>query len=173
VERAYAHAPIMLAHDRRILVVPLEERLQSRTSDLIAWAKTMLRVINQSVRDARAQLHTGHPDIRSYFSDATGATEATTTTPATATVCVILSLIVPSTNVLFLDIRQRLHSAGTRMATLSSDIRHYFYGINSATEIQRIANNTNVHELTNASTGRGLHLPPVRVELFLSTELMR
>jgi hypothetical protein len=59
------------------------------------------------------------------------------------------------------------------MATLSLDIRHYFSGVNSATESQRIANNTNVHELTNFSTGRGLHFPPVRVELFLSTGLMR
>jgi hypothetical protein len=29
VETAYAHAPLMLAHDRRVLDVPLEERLQS------------------------------------------------------------------------------------------------------------------------------------------------
>jgi hypothetical protein len=45
----------MLAHDRRVLDVPLEERLQSRTSELLAWAKTMLPVINRSVRDARTQ----------------------------------------------------------------------------------------------------------------------
>ena len=41
VETAYAHAPLMLAHDRRVLEVPLEERLHSRTSELLAWAKTM------------------------------------------------------------------------------------------------------------------------------------
>jgi hypothetical protein len=57
----------MLAHDRRVLDVPLEERLQSRTSELLAWAKTMLPIINRSVRDARAQLQTGHQDLRSYF----------------------------------------------------------------------------------------------------------
>jgi hypothetical protein len=57
----------MLAHDRRVLDVPLEEGLQSRTSELLAWAKTMLPVINRSVRDARAQLRTGHQDLRSYF----------------------------------------------------------------------------------------------------------
>jgi hypothetical protein len=33
----------------------LQERLYLRTSDLISWAKTMLPVINQSVRDAPAQ----------------------------------------------------------------------------------------------------------------------
>jgi hypothetical protein len=60
VETVYAHGPIMLANDRRVLDVPLAERLQSRTSDLIAWAKIMLPVITQSVRDARAQMHTGH-----------------------------------------------------------------------------------------------------------------
>jgi hypothetical protein len=70
VETAYAHAPLMLAHDRRVLDVPLEERLQSRTTELLAWAKTMLPVINRSVRDARAQLRTGHQDIRSYLSNA-------------------------------------------------------------------------------------------------------
>jgi hypothetical protein len=50
--KAYAHAPSMLAHDRRILDLPLEEQIQSRTSDL---AKTMRSVINQSIRDAGAQ----------------------------------------------------------------------------------------------------------------------
>jgi hypothetical protein len=68
------------ANDRRVLDVLLEERLQSRTSELLAWAKTdktMLPVINQSVRDARAQLHTGHQDIRTYFSKATVAAALT------------------------------------------------------------------------------------------------
>ena len=65
METAYAHASLMLAHDRRVLDVPLEERPQSRTSERIAWAKTILPVINQSVRDAHAQLHTGHQGIRS------------------------------------------------------------------------------------------------------------
>jgi hypothetical protein len=74
----------MLAHDRRVLDVPLEERLQSRMSNLIAWAKTMLTVINLSIRDARAQLHTGDQD-----SDTTVVEPTTTRTPAT---------IIPTTN---------------------------------------------------------------------------
>jgi hypothetical protein len=74
VEMAYSHGPLMLAQDQRVLDVPLEERLQSRTSELLAWAKTMLPAINRSVRDARAQLQTGHQDIRNYFSQATVAT---------------------------------------------------------------------------------------------------
>jgi hypothetical protein len=42
VETAYAHAPLMVAHDRRVLDVPLEIRLQSRISELLVWAKTII-----------------------------------------------------------------------------------------------------------------------------------
>jgi hypothetical protein len=99
VETANAHAPtpIMLAHDRRGLDVPLEER---RISNVIAWAKTMFPVIDQSTRDVCAQLHIGYHDIRIYFSDTTAATEATTTTPANAT-----EPSTARTNVLLLGIR--------------------------------------------------------------------
>jgi hypothetical protein len=34
----------MLAHDRCVLDIPLEERLQSRTSDLFAWTTTIFRL---------------------------------------------------------------------------------------------------------------------------------
>ena len=101
---AYAHAPLMLAHDRRVLDVPLEEILQSRTSKLLAWVKTMLPVMNRSVHDARAQLQTGHQDIRSYFSQATVAT--TDHTAAITTVA-----IPARPNVPLLDTRQRFQSA--------------------------------------------------------------
>jgi hypothetical protein len=101
---AYAHAPLMLAHDRRVLDVPLEERLQSRTSKLLARVKAMLPVINRSVHDARAQLQTGHQDIRSYFSQATVAT--TDHTVAIPTVA-----IPARPNVPLLDTRQRFQSA--------------------------------------------------------------
>jgi hypothetical protein len=82
----------------------------------------MLPVINRSVRDARAQLQTGHHDIRNYFSQATVATPgATSITPP------VTSNARP--NVPRLDIRQRFQSARTRLATISSDIRQYFPGI--------------------------------------------
>jgi hypothetical protein len=42
-QNTHAHAPTILAHDRRVIDAPLEERLHSQTSDLIS-----------SVRDARA-----------------------------------------------------------------------------------------------------------------------
>jgi hypothetical protein len=64
----------------------------------------MLSVISQSVRDAHAQLHTGHQDIRTYFSQATTTTTAHTTTIPTFT--------GPGRpNVLLLDVRQRFQSA--------------------------------------------------------------
>jgi hypothetical protein len=79
-----------------------------------------------TVRDARAQLQTGHQDLRSYFSQATVAT-----TDHTAPTPIVTSPAHP--NVPLLDIRQRFQSARTRMATLSSDIRQYFPGIADST----------------------------------------
>jgi hypothetical protein len=122
VETAYAHVPLMLAHDRRVLDVPLDERLQSRTPGLLSWAKTMLPVINRSVRDARSQKQTGHHDIRSYFSDATVAT-----TDHAENIPTAASPTRP--NVLLLDIRRPFQSAQTRIATISASIRQYFPGI--------------------------------------------
>jgi hypothetical protein len=80
VEIACAHAPFMLAHDRRVLDVTLEERLQSRISELLAWVETMLPVINRYVRDAQAQIRTGHRDIRDFFSRAPAVTTVHTAT---------------------------------------------------------------------------------------------
>jgi hypothetical protein len=126
--RQAAQQRVMLAHDRRVLDVPLAERLQSRTSDLIAWAKSMFPVITQSFRDARAQIHTGHQDIRTYLFGATVAGTATTTTPATATATTTAraSASLP-------EYRQRSQHAQTTIATLSTDIRRFFPGRNSAT----------------------------------------
>jgi hypothetical protein len=95
----------MLTHDRRVLDVPLEERLRSRTSELLACVKTILYVINQGVRDARARLHTDHQDIRTDFFEATVAA-AMATPPVTA------SVTSPArANGLSLDIRQRFQRA--------------------------------------------------------------
>jgi hypothetical protein len=59
----------MLAHDLPIFDIPMEERLiKSRTSDLVAWAKSMFSAIHQSLHDAQEQVHNGHQDIREYFS---------------------------------------------------------------------------------------------------------
>jgi hypothetical protein len=108
VETAYAHAPLVLAHDRRVLDVSREERLQLRNYELLAWAKTMLPVINRSVRDTRAQLYTGHQDIHCLLSKATVATTDTIEATRKAT-------NPARSNVSLLDIRQRFQSARTRM----------------------------------------------------------
>jgi hypothetical protein len=124
-------------------------------------AKTMLPVINRSVRDARAKLRNGHQDLRSYFSKATVATtDCKVATPTVrdaraqlqsghqdlrsyfsqATVATTDHRAATPTvtspdrpNAPLLDIRQRFQSARTRMATLSSDIRQYFPGIAGST----------------------------------------
>jgi hypothetical protein len=57
----------MLAIDRRIFLIPLEERLRSGTSDLEAWNKTMLPTIRLSISEARNQIITGHQDIRTFL----------------------------------------------------------------------------------------------------------
>jgi hypothetical protein len=108
----------------------------------------MLPVINRSLHDARAQLHTGHQDIRRYFPQATVAT--TDHTAATPTVTSQDRSDAP-----LLDIQYRIQSARSRMATLSSDIRQYFPGIaDGATLTHRISANNHVIELTNLITGR-------------------
>ena len=142
VETAYAHAPLMLAHDKRVLDIPLEERLQSRTSELVAWAKSMLPVINRSVRDARDQLRTGHQDIRSSFSQSTvDTTDHTVDRPTvplrarpnvpqvdnTANPATTPTVASPARrfNMSFLTIRQHFQNARIRMATIPSEIRQY------------------------------------------------
>jgi hypothetical protein len=55
----------MLAIDRRMCDIPLEERLQGRTSDIAAWNKTMQPTI--SISEAQKQLCTGHQDIRTFW----------------------------------------------------------------------------------------------------------
>jgi hypothetical protein len=162
----------MTSRDRRALFVLLESRLQSRISDLSAWAKTMLLFINQSVRDARAQLHTGHQDTPTYSSDMTVAAVATTTTPATATATSTARITVH-----LLDFYQRFERARTRIATLSTDIRRFFPSLNSTSSIHRFANNTRIHDLKTFSTGRGVILASdhflMRHTLQVSTTMAR
>jgi hypothetical protein len=121
-EAAQLRVELAYAHDWRVLDVPLEERLQSRTSELLAWVKTMLPVITQSVRDAQAPIRTGHRDIRGFFSRATAVP-----TDHTATIPIDTSSARPIAPAL--DIRQHLQNARTQIATISSVIRQYFPGI--------------------------------------------
>jgi hypothetical protein len=108
----------MLAHDRRIFDIPLDEPLKSRTSDLVAWTKAMFPAIHQSLHDAQEQVYTGHQDIREYFSvsatptgqhmtTATNATEEPTTNNA------------GTRNELF-ALRERLQQARTQLSSTST-----------------------------------------------------
>jgi hypothetical protein len=157
VEMAYVHALIMSAHDWRVLDSPLEKRLRSRTCEVLAWAETTLPIINQSFCDARTQLHTGHQDILTYFSEAIMAPVAIATTLTSATLT-----STARTTVLLLDIRQRFQSARTRMATLSSDIHQFFpqqcHFFPQQCHFNPSLAKTDVHELTSFSTGRGFTL---------------
>jgi hypothetical protein len=83
VRTAYAHSPIMLALDRRIFDIPLEERLQSRISDPVAWITTMFPVIRHRkepsplVTTSIDICRSRHHNIRTYLS--TKASAVTTT----------------------------------------------------------------------------------------------
>jgi hypothetical protein len=118
----------MLAIDRRIFDIPLEERLQSRTSDLVAWTKTMLPTIRLSISEAQNQLRTGHQDIRTYFSD-TAAPERNmnetlaTTTMTTTTATTITDRIGPRQT----DFRQPPQQTRNQPATTSTNIRRPRY----------------------------------------------
>jgi hypothetical protein len=70
--------------DRRIFDITLEERLQSRTSDLVTWTKTMPPVIRH-ISEAREQIRTGHQDIRTYFSNTAAPERTRNATLITAT----------------------------------------------------------------------------------------
>jgi hypothetical protein len=61
------------------------------------WAKTPCPVIHQSIRDAQAQLHTGHQDIRTYSSNAIAAAPTITTTPPTTNTVLLRTFPPPST----------------------------------------------------------------------------
>jgi hypothetical protein len=83
METAYSYGPHVLAHDRRIFDTLLEEQLRMRTPEITAWNTTMSPIINQSIRDAQAQIATGHKDIRAYKIDRTTPPTETTTNAAT------------------------------------------------------------------------------------------
>jgi hypothetical protein len=121
VTMAYAHGRLMLAIDRRIFDTPLEEGLQSLTSDLVAWATSMLPVIRHNISEAQKQLRTSHRDIRTYFSD-TAAPERTmrNVTLATATATTTTTnRIGPRPTA----IRKRPQQTRNQPAMTSTDIR--------------------------------------------------
>jgi hypothetical protein len=121
-------------------------------------AKTMLPIINQSVRDDRAKLHIVHQGIRTYYSDATTAATTTaatttTTTPATAT-----ATSAARSSARFLGVPQRFQRVQTGSSRFTQRYACYFLVAVASLRIHRIENNKHVQELTTFSTGRGVEL---------------
>jgi hypothetical protein len=153
MKMAYTRGPIALALDRRISDIPLDGRLQSRTSNLVAWTKTMLSVIRDSISDARKQLRTGHQDIRTYFSD-TAALERTMN--VTLTTAIVATL--PHTALTLAQPPFARDSADKNPAALTStdirrsrhhDIRTYFSATTAAEPIKN-ATQATTEELTDS-----------------------
>jgi hypothetical protein len=69
-----------------------------------------------SIRDAQAQLHTGHQDIRTYFSNMIEADP--TTTPIVITTALTITTALPQ-NIFH-------YSPYTQLATISTDICWFF-----------------------------------------------
>jgi hypothetical protein len=111
----------MLAHDGRVLDVPSEKIVQPRNADLIAWAKAILRVSHQCVRDALAQVYTGNKDIRTDLSG-TAVVESTTATLPTIKTAPLTS--TARTHVPLLALRKHFRHVRIRIAMLSADITH-------------------------------------------------
>jgi hypothetical protein len=119
-------SPLMLAIDRRIFDIPLEERLQARTSDLKAWTKTMLPIIRISISEAQVHIRTGHQDSRTYFPDTAEPERNMTATPATAT-AMTATITTDRIGPRRTDLRQRPKQKRNRPATTSTSIRRSRY----------------------------------------------
>jgi hypothetical protein len=138
---AYASSLLVLAIDRRI---PLEERLQARTSDLDAWTKTMLPTIRLSISEAQNQIRTRQQDFRTYLSDTAEPERNMNVTLATATAT------TDTTNTdrigpRLTDFRQRPQQTRNQPATTTStnicrsryhNIRNYLSGATVAVTIK-------------------------------------
>jgi CRP-like cAMP-binding protein len=74
-------------------------------------------------KDAQAQLHASHHDIRIYFFDTTAAELPTTTTPTATTAPTTSTARIRSH---LLAVRQRFQHATTQLATISTDIRRFY-----------------------------------------------
>jgi hypothetical protein len=150
---AYPHSPLMLALDRRILDIPLEENL----SDLVAWAKPTFPVILESISKAWAQLHTCLYDIHTYFSE-TIAAEPTTNATSNALTAPTLTTVHTKSRLLAFNSDFRCKNvASYDFPTTSAGS---FLG--SAAPVK-----SNGFSLTKLNIGRGVTSPLIWVGLFL------
>jgi hypothetical protein len=63
----YGSTPLLNAQDRQIIDKPLDERLESRVSDLKAWVQQFYPVVQKGIQDAYTQMREGLQDIRNFF----------------------------------------------------------------------------------------------------------
>jgi hypothetical protein len=64
----YGNAHLLNIQDRQIFDKPLDERLESRLSDLKAWVQQLYPVVQKGIQDAHTQMREGAQDIRNFFS---------------------------------------------------------------------------------------------------------
>jgi hypothetical protein len=125
---------LVLALDRRIFDIPLEERLQSRTTDLVAGTKTIFPVIHHSISEARAQIRTGHTAsvIVSLTRQRQRQNQPRRRCPTPRQHRPFTTV---RTNSRLLTAQQRLQYARTQAATISRNICQYFPGRSSASSV--------------------------------------
>ncbi len=63
----YSSAHLLNIHDRQIFDKPLDERLDSRLSDLKAWVQQLYPVVQKGIQDANRQIRLGVQDIRNFL----------------------------------------------------------------------------------------------------------
>jgi hypothetical protein len=64
----YSSAHLLNIQDRQIFDNPIEERLESRLSDLKAWVQEQLYpVVQKGIQDAHTQMREGVQGIRNFF----------------------------------------------------------------------------------------------------------
>jgi hypothetical protein len=63
----YSSAHQLNIHDRIFFEKPIEERLESRLSDLKAWVQQLYPAVQKDIQDANIQLREDVQDIRNFF----------------------------------------------------------------------------------------------------------
>ena len=63
----YSSAHLLNIHDRQIFNKPIDERLDSRLSDLKAWVQQLYPVVQKGIQDAHEQVRDGFQDIRNFL----------------------------------------------------------------------------------------------------------
>jgi hypothetical protein len=63
----YSSAHLLNIHDRQIFDKPIEERLESRLSDLKTWVQQLYPAVQKGIQDANTQIREGVQEIRKFL----------------------------------------------------------------------------------------------------------